>query len=447
MNLRSIPKVNGKRKVNETSPPPFDTDPAATARHRSQTRRSWAAAGAWLAVIYAAIPWARQLQEFATSKADGTLFFWITGATLFSGLCGLMWARSRQGALSRSGVLVLAAVAALYGGLFWQMRGNPEEAIHCIEYGVLGGLLFRAFRRSLTVGCATFAAAMAGLGCGIIDELIQWLVPARYFDYRDIGINAAAVLLALTAFTCCLPRLPASPRHTRANWQTGWLLASANCFLLLFCFSGTAGNLARYTAVLPWLSSMDEVTAEYGYTHRDPGEVTFFSRLDHQELAWQDSSRFTEVAPLLDRYRTDQQYSEFLRRYPAFRDPLLVEARIHLFRRDRYAYLAAHAGNNPQLRLKHATIAIGENRLLETAFPNILRHSRYRWHPLIKARLLAASNPQAPYHSPVSNSLITAVSRQTVQALLIVACSATLSLALWLDWKYRRSRRQPGHPR
>lgn len=404
--------------------------------------------GVWLALIYGAIPWARQIQEYIASFAGGALSCWITGAALFNGLGGLIWAHSRQIlVISPSKVVVLAAIAALYGWLVWQLRSNPEEIFHCIQYSVLAGLLFRAFRQSLSIGCAALTAAMAGLCCGILDELIQWFVPARYFDYRDIGINAAAVILALVGLSCGCRSLPPSPPQPRVNWLPALCLATANFVLLLLCVSGTGAHLHRFAASLPWLASIDEVTAEYGYKHRSPAGDTLYSRFDREELARQDRLRFAEVAPLLDQYKTDRQYNEFLKKFPAFRHPLLVEARIHLFRRDRYALLTAQAGHDFKRRQDCATIAVGENRLLETYFPNTLRHSSYRWHPSIKARLAAASNNQEPYHSPVSSSLITIVTQQTLQTLLMLASSTVvLSLVLLLAWKNRRSPRQPGPP-
>lgn len=429
--------------MNSNALASFTAPPAAMAGQQRFSRRRWIAAGGWLALIYGAIPWARQVQEWVGGASGTFLFLGITAAALLGCSCWLLWARSRRIVLiSPPKVAVLLAIAALYGWLASRLRGNPEELVHCIEYAILAGLLFRAFRVSLNTWSAVFAAAMAGIGCGITDELIQWLVPARYFDFRDIGINTTAVVLTLVALASCLRSLPSSPQGAETNWQPGLLLTATNLALLLLCFSATASNLKRSAAILPLLASMDEVTAEYGYKHRTPAGDSLYSRLDHTELTRQDRLRFAEVIPVLERYRTDQEYGVFVQNFPAFRDPLLVEARIHLFRRDRYALLTAQARHHPKHRQDFATIAIGENRLLETYFPNILRFSSYRWHPLIKTRLLAMGNGQIPYHSPVSNALITAVSLQTIQGGLLLAIGGTLLLVLLIGRQNRRPLRQ-----
>lgn len=429
--------------MNSNPLAPFATPAAATAGRQPLSRRRWLAAGGWLALIYGAIPWARQLQTWVDGLNGPVLSLGIVAVALLGYASWLSWARSPQVMrISAPRVALLLIISALYGWLAWRLQGNPEEIVHCLEYAILAGLLFRAFRVSLSLGSAALAATMAGTGCGITDELIQWLVPARYFDFRDIGINTAAVILAVFALACGLRPLPSSPQGTETNWQPGLLLAAINLTLFLLCCSATANNLKRSAAILPLLASVNEVTAEYGYKHRTPAGDTLYSRLDLRELIRQDRLRFAEVIPVLERFRTDQEYSVFLQNFPAFRDPLLVEARIHLFRRDRYALLAVQARHDQKHQQDCATIAIGENRLLETYFPNILRFSSYRWHPLIKTRLLAMGNSQSPYHSPVSSALITAVSLQTMQGGLLLTIGGTLFLVLLIVRQNRRSLRQ-----
>ena len=133
------------------------------------------------------------------------------------------------------------------------------------------------------------------------------------------------------------------------------------------------------------------------------------------------------MAALLDRYGGEERYAAFLARYPAHREPLLVEARVHLFRRDRYAFLADQARDDPDLRQRYARIAIGENRLLETVFPTVLGHSGFVWPKAMRTTLATWSGPPAAYRSPVGNELITMASRPVLQGLV----AGLLALVLW----------------
>jgi VanZ family protein len=390
----------------------------------------------WLLVIWGTIPLAGAVREFVAVRGGRHLFLWATLFALAAVGVRLLQAATRRG-LTPARLLVLAAVAALYAGLVWSLRHNTEEALHCVQYAVLGTLLSRALGRHLGGLTGYAAAAMAGIGLGIIDELIQWLVPGRTFDYRDLGINGLSAVLALAAVAVARGHRPVRRRARLRDWRPVLLLAAADLLLLLFCLSNTPELQRRYARLLPAAVALDGVTAEYGYRHVDAVAGVFRSRLDRAELARQDRERGAEVAVILDRYAGEEQYRAFLARYPAHQDPLMVEARVHLFRRDRYAFLADQARDDPALRQQYARIAMGENRLMETVFPAVLGHSGYVWPEAMGATLAAWAGPAAPYESPVSGELITVASRPVLQGLLVVLLALTL-------WAARRVGRAHG---
>ncbi len=383
------------------------------------TGRAWAAVAGWLLLIWGAIPLAGALRELVAGRGGRHLFLWATLLALAAVGVRLLRAAARRG-LTPARLLVLAAVAALFVGLVWSLRDSPEEALHSVQYAVLGTLLFRALDRHPGGLAGYAAAAMAGIGLGIIDELIQWLVPGRTFDYRDLGINGLSAVLALVAVGAVQGYRPVRRRARLRDWRPVLLLAAADLLLLLFCLSNTPELQGRYARLLPAAASLDEVTAEYGHRHVDAVAGVFRSRLDRVELARQDRERVSEVAAILDRYAGEEQYRAFLARYPAHRDPLLVEARVHLFRRDRYAFLADQAKDDTDLRQQYARIAMGENRIMETVFPTVLGHSGYRWPETMRATLATWAGPAAPYQSPVSSELITVAPRSVLQTLVLL---------------------------
>jgi hypothetical protein len=78
--------------------------------------------------------------------------------------------------------------------------GNPivdaVEHFHLIEYGLLGALFYRAFRRYRD-GSALLLTVLAVTLVGIVDELVQWWTPVRWGEARDVVLNAYAGLCGM----------------------------------------------------------------------------------------------------------------------------------------------------------------------------------------------------------------------------------------------------------
>lgn len=62
----------------------------------------------------------------------------------------------------------------------------PAERIHFIEYGILGWMAYWAAGNNMR---GLFIALGYIVIMGVLDEVVQWILPDRYFDMRDIGMN------------------------------------------------------------------------------------------------------------------------------------------------------------------------------------------------------------------------------------------------------------------
>ena len=110
-----------------------------------------------------------------------------------------------QGLRSRPGsaeIAVALGVATVYFMVFVRM-GIAEERTHLIEYGIVALLIHaalneRAMQSPHVPAPAVLAVAIAG-SVGVIDELIQALLPNRVFDLRDILFNVLAAAMAVGA--------------------------------------------------------------------------------------------------------------------------------------------------------------------------------------------------------------------------------------------------------
>ncbi len=164
-------------------------------------RRLWSWAGVLLVVIYASLYWVRPVAE--ALRARGLLQLTVTALFLVAAIGVLRWCLARSP--GRRELAVLAVVALLYLAVLWPIR-LPEERFHLLEYGLLAALVYAALlerqRRGgelrWAAGPALVAVAIIGLA-GWLDEGIQHLLPNRYYDWVDVGLNPVAGILAVGA--------------------------------------------------------------------------------------------------------------------------------------------------------------------------------------------------------------------------------------------------------
>ena len=399
---------------------------------RGRESRAWAAVGAWILFIYLTIPLARVVQTAVRDRGGAMLFVWVTllAVAAAAGAVVRAWFRKQWTATPRQ-ALALAVVFGLFAAGAWSLRANPEEAIHFVQYGGLGLLLFRALGHRLADPSIYVAGALLGAAAGTGDELIQWLVPNRYFDYRDVAINALAGALAQAALWAGIRPAFVCERLSRRGVRWVCAALAANAVLLLVCVNHTPGLLDVYARRVPFFATLGEATAEYGHRIQLRPATVFFSRLAPAELQRQDHARGAEAGRLIGAYPGDARYPAFLQDHPAHRDPLAVEARIHVFRRDRYAAEARRLPAGPQRHVA-AEIACREQEILRVAFANVLAHSGFAWPADREAQMQSwRGDPRAPYHSPVSQGLITRVSQGTLSTLLAALLVAALAGERW----------------
>jgi len=100
---------------------------------------------------------------------------------------------------------VWSGIAAVYLMVFIRMN-LPEERSHIIEYTIVALLIHEALKERAGNGQrvvpapAALAILITSL-IGVVDEGIQFVLPSRVFDLVDIGFNALAALMAVTAST------------------------------------------------------------------------------------------------------------------------------------------------------------------------------------------------------------------------------------------------------
>ncbi len=157
---------------------------------------------------------AEQLRTAGLLRISVILLF--TACTFLA--LGWRYRTSSKGRLTlRLALIALLTAVALF------MKGLPEERLHFLTYGLLGWMIcwsLESGQQNRLRGAAgwLFAGVLVWLAGGI-DECIQWWLPGRVFDIRDILFNGIAGMLGISLFATGIRRdtLPMAPGAESRN--------------------------------------------------------------------------------------------------------------------------------------------------------------------------------------------------------------------------------------
>ena len=384
---------------------------------------SWLEVAMWTMLIYLTIPFARGIQQFITQYTSRVLFSYVVVACILTGtLLGVLYLWRRRADVSRLQFTWLVGTSMIYLGSTYHLRQTPEEALHFIEYGVLGILVFRAFSHRMRDGFIYVCTFLLCTILGTFDEMIQWFTPRRYWDYRDVWLNMTASGLMQIAFAQGIRPRMIVKAVKRESVRKACCLSATELLVLSICVANLPNRIISYAAgisSLPILQKNLTLMTEFGYRHEAPDMGVFFSRFTVEELRQLDLVRAEDGARILDQYQHTERYNDFLRTYTPVTDPFLHELRVHLFRRDHYRFSANRQTNDEVLYRDHSTVAYRENQIVEQFFPRTVAASNYKLCPSEVKKLQEHANAKKfDYVSPVSENLITAYREWHLQALI-----------------------------
>ena len=161
-------------------------------------RRLWIWTALVVAAIYSTLGLARTLTEQLGNDFFSVWLF-LLGCVL------ILLTVITQGLKVRPGgaeIAVALGVAAAYLLILVRMSA-PTERSHLVEYGVVAVFIHEALTersaRGRRVPAPALLAIMAASLVGVIDELIQRVIPGRVFDPVDILFNVLAAVMAVGA--------------------------------------------------------------------------------------------------------------------------------------------------------------------------------------------------------------------------------------------------------
>jgi VanZ family protein len=161
----------------------------------------------------------------------------------------------RFAALAAALLLMAAQIA---GCRTTQAEVDAVERIHLLEYGLLALLFYRAFFPLRDIPMLLLPVLAATL-VGTIDEWVQWLVPVRTADVRDVGMNASAAGIGLLAALAVQPPGRIGWPGRPASWRLcAWLAAGTLMAFAGFYDAAHLGHEIRHPQAGRFRSYFDE---------------------------------------------------------------------------------------------------------------------------------------------------------------------------------------------
>ena len=144
-----------------------------------------------------------------------------------------------------------------------QLGKYPEEALHIVEYGLLSYFFFKALSVRIRDWTIYIIVPFFVLFIGGLDEFIQWMMPGRYWDYGDVGLNAfSGVIFIFAVWKAVRPEIISGPVKKYSLKILAWIL-TANLIFFGLCLANTPDMVKRYTSVfesLSWLRDEETMT-------------------------------------------------------------------------------------------------------------------------------------------------------------------------------------------
>ena len=140
------------------------------------------------------------LRRLTGARYGLTINWLVVGAVVLA--CAAAFRRIRDRRLLRYGAIAAALAAGV--AYVWVNALPAIERFHFVEYGLVTMLFYRAVVPRPSAAGATssdvsifLVPVFAALMVGTADEWVQWFVPRRYGEVRDILLNGAAIACGL----------------------------------------------------------------------------------------------------------------------------------------------------------------------------------------------------------------------------------------------------------
>jgi len=415
--------------------------------NNSQAKRaevvSWLYVAVAVAIIFATVFYARVLRDVISQWASDDIYTVLAFVGVGTIVLVSIFLLAKAGRRSLASYLWLAIVFAIFGGYVIAEINVPIEALHFVEYGLLGILLYRALSHRISDRSIYLSVAMLGAVVGIVDEFVQWAVPGRFWGIHDIWIDFFAVLLTQLGIAKGINPAATAAAPTAHGLQ--WLCRTSLLAVILLGAStlNTPNVVAWYgdrVGVLAFLKQNTSTMFEFGYLHEDSSIGQFNSRFSLGDLRQTDQRRGKAAAAIVDRYPNRDLYRDFLKIYTPMTDPFVHEVGVRFAHRDNHLRVLSDFFDKLDEfgRARHATIGYRENQILKAYYPETLKLSNRAVPPEKLALARANMDTDTAYFSWVSKTLVTSMSKPTLAIIFVLLAGGLLVLERYFASRHRK---------
>jgi len=275
----------------------------------------------------------------------------------------------------------LITCAGLYVYFTIQLGGYPEEAIHLLEYGLLSFFVFKALSYRIKDWTVYITAAFIVMFLGTVDEFLQWMMPSRYWDYKDVGVNfLGGAIFILAIWKGIKPSyISQAVKNHSVRLLVGTL--TLNLVVMGLCLSNTPHNVRRYTSAIGFLSwlQQEESMTEYGHNHYDPEIGNIYSRLKLDEIKSVDISNGNTYGKIIyNDIDSGISGDDILKKYGPDSNPFLFEFLLHYYRAVNKTS-AFQNSSNVDDKSDFANTVLKESLIIKKYFINTFHNSGLEW--------------------------------------------------------------------
>ncbi|MBI5056093.1 MAG: VanZ family protein [Nitrospirae bacterium] len=240
--------------------------------------RAWLWVFLCAAGIMATVPVARGVQRLVYKTAGREFFtysvLFVVAIGLAAVICFFIFKLKIKNA---SQYIWIFACAGLYSYFTIHIQ-SPEEAVHFIEYGLLSYCLFNALSYRIQDRTIYLTTVLCVLLFGTADEFFQWLIPQRFWDFRDVGFNTlGGGIFQLAMWKGIKPGVISKPvKKLSVSLLAG--IITIDLIIIGLCLSNTPDAVNWYTGAftgLSWLRA-EEPMIKYNHKHAGPGGILSF---------------------------------------------------------------------------------------------------------------------------------------------------------------------------
>ncbi|MDD3089708.1 MAG: VanZ family protein [Candidatus Omnitrophica bacterium] len=168
----------------------------------------WAVFAVYVLTVFLSLGAAPEIWKAINASLGGKGIYWVL----------IVYGMAAVGALAYIAVtfkgrniwhyLVLPASGVCYF-LLIKASKMPDEKIHLAEYSIMAALACLAFRGHFDKKDPLLYVSAGALSVflGFLDEIVQLMLPNRYFDWNDVLVNAASSILAVLVIRFSFVRL------------------------------------------------------------------------------------------------------------------------------------------------------------------------------------------------------------------------------------------------